>query len=319
MSDDFLFGIDEALNSILEENESLKKENKKLHEENERLNNVLNKFKNRLNYAIGREVDLNRTSVFDDPKSAPEVINKVAPGQTEKQEGPVKKEEPKVPAAPAKEERPKPAKPEYGRFPYSANIHCMTKNEFLFDYNIITFTNEENEDVNKAEVMVAPLNTKEKHPPLLIWIVTDDGETYTYTTGTKPNRITVKCGKYELNISGTMTGNNFSSYITHHKTNDTQNIRISIVQQKKGTNGHLFITCEDKEIHILPLDFVNRKNEDYADFVYAVVQNGKVIDSGDNCMTAPFITNSRGQKQELLAKWVDNTCYGIIAEPGTAG
>lgn len=317
MSDEFLFGIDEALNSILEENESLKKENKKLQEENNRLNNALNKFKNRLNYAIGKEVSLNINSAFDDSRAVPEIINKVAPKRVEDRAASSEKEETTAPAAPTREDRPKPAKSEFGYFPYSDNIHCMSKNEFLFDYNIVTFTNSKNEDVNKAEVMVAPLNTKEKHPPLLIWIVTDDGETYTYTTA-KPNKANVKCGKYELTISGSMKGKEFSSYISHHKTDGTQDIRISVDQQRKGSNGHLFITCEDKQVHILPLDFVNRKNEDYADFVYAVVQNGEVVASGDNCMAHPFITTSKGQKRELLAKWSDNMCYGIIADPGTA-
>ena len=315
MSDEFLFGIDEALNSILEENESLKKENKRLQEENNRLNNALNKFKNRLNYAIGKEVNLNTTSVFEDSKAIPDIINKVAPKQMEDRKAAPKKEEPPAASMSAKEDHHKPARSEFGYFPYSDNIHCMSKNEFLFDYNIVTFTNDKNEDVNKAEVMVAPLNTKEKHPPLLIWIVTDDGETYTYTTA-KPNKAVVQCGKYELTISGSMKGKEFYSYIAHHKTEETQNIRISINQQRRGTNGHLFITCEDKEVHILPLDFVNRKNEDYADFVYAIVQNGEVIASGDNCMTPPFIINSKGQKCELLAKWSDNMCYGIIADPG---
>lgn len=208
-------------------------------------------------------------------------------------------------------EPPQNANQEYGYFPYKEDIYAMSKNEFTFTYSQLNFLDESDEIIDITELIVTPLNTKEKNPPLLVWMAFSDNTTQTLTTEAGKIKNPIPCGRFTIILTGTMRGNTFVTHIALKPNQVYRGVQLKVVTKQNGNNGHLYIKHEDTRIHIAPVNFENN-DSGYADFTYCFVKDGKVVRCGDNIDDGVFLTDKFNIKQEVMVKWSDGTLYGVI-------
>ena len=198
----------------------------------------------------------------------------------------------------------------FGIFPYQDDIYEMSKHAFCFVYNRLVLVDEQEEDVDFVELLVIPLSTKVKYPDLLIWTAQNEETKTQVVNGSSKTKLDF--GTFQITLSGVMKGNEFKTYI--RQTPDDAPYRLEIDSQSNGNMGHLYLADESDDsvhVHVCPVTFSN--NEDgYADFVYCVECDGEYIQQGDNSEGEVTFTDSYGREKQVLAKWTDNSLYGMI-------
>lgn len=200
----------------------------------------------------------------------------------------------------------------YGIFPYQDDIYEMSKHAFCFVYNKLLLVDAEDEDdeIDFVELLAIPLSTKVKYPDMLIWTAQNE-ETHTQVVKGAP-KTKLDFGTFQITLSGVMKGNEFKTYIKH--TTEDSPYRLEIDSQSNGNMGHLYLADESDDsihVHVCPVTFSNN-DEGYADFVYCVECAGEYIQQGDNSEGEVVFTDSYGREKQVLAKWTDNSLYGMI-------
>ena len=297
-------GLEKELTGLEKEIKSLKKDSKNLEDENYALKNAVAHLRKSIEEAGKSLIALasdNSANFKDIPEEPVKKKEKPAPEVKEEAKEEPKSKEEEVPEEPVKKMvRAKKEESRYGIFPYSNDIFQMGKMEFTFTFFSIVFKKKD----ERRDLMVVPLNMKQKNPPLLVWAI-NSTETRAFVVSTGAVNKEINLFGYNVYLTGWMEGPEFKATVTTDEPADIG------VPQENGSNGHLYIPFQDMHIHICPVSFKNN-DEQYADFIYAIEKDGRFVKCGDNAQEHVYFTDSFGTTQEIMAKWKDGALIGAV-------
>lgn len=205
----------------------------------------------------------------------------------------------------------------FGTFPSRANIESMHKEDFTFAFVVADVVKDDDNVVDQYELIIAPLNTKEELPDIIVW-ANHDKTTATVASGDRKS-VRVGLSNYALIVSGKMTGPDFEVNVTLPKTLRESGHRVEYAFAKvfNGGGGHLQLTDGDKRVHIVPVTFQN--NEDgAANFAYAIEDmNTHTYECGDNSEKDIRIAVGRDEKI-IRCSWNENVVNAALSYVSSA-
>lgn len=185
----------------------------------------------------------------------------------------------------------------------------MDLSELALSYCAMELRQMNSSTVVTLEMVISPLSMKEGKSDIIVWA--SDGANQKYYVSDERKGVLVSFGSVGVIVDGSVVGGRFQTKFKLPRQLKKLGVTIDVKETMFNGTGHNMI-CEDEvAVHVVPLSDKNR-SDGMADFVYAILVNGKVTVLGDSFDKTEVHFDFHGIEHRLLAKWADKRLYAAV-------